>query len=119
MDSIALNFDSQTFWLIVTLLIAGTFATDVWRAAGVYLSRDLKPDSPVVQWVRDVSTALLAGLVARLLFFPSDPLSQVPLAIRLAAFASGVLVFFLSGRQLVLSLCYGLGVLLVVQWALT
>jgi hypothetical protein len=112
-----MTIGSETFWLIVTLFVAGTVATDVWRLGGVFLARGLKPQSQLVVWIKDVSTALLAGLVARLVFFPPDALAQVPMLIRTGAFASALLVYFLSGGQVVLSLAYGLGVLLVAQWA--
>lgn len=117
MDAIWGVLRSEEVWLILTLLVAGTLATDIWRAAGVYLSRGLKPDSPVILWVKDVSTALLAGLVARLIFFPPNALADVPVSMRIAAFISGLLVFFLSGRSLVYGLVYGLGVLVLLQWA--
>ncbi len=118
MDRVADIAQSETFWLFVTLLVAGTLATHVWRMAGVFLSRDLRPDSPFIVWAKDVSVALLAGFVGRFLFFPPEALVEFPLALRLFAFASGVLVYFLSGRQVVLGIGYGLGVLVLVQWAL-
>jgi hypothetical protein len=106
------------FWLLAMLVLAGTFANDFWRIAGVVLSRNLKPQSAVVVWAKDVSTALLAGLVARFLFYPPELLADVPLALRLLGFASAVGAFLLSRGRLVLSLGFGLGVFLGAQWLL-
>ena len=51
------------------------------------------------QWVRAVATALVSGLVTRMLFFPAGALVEVPLALRLGAFAGGVSLYFLLRRN--------------------
>jgi hypothetical protein len=112
----SVNLDTGTLWLLIMLVLAGTFANDFWRLAGVLLSRNLKPESMVIIWAKDVSTALLAGLVARFLFYPPELLANVPLAVRLAGFAGAILAFLLSGGRLALSLGLGLGVFLAAQW---
>ncbi len=82
------------------LFVAGFCATAPWRALGVLLSKGIDPDSELLRWVRAVSTALIAGLVARLVFFPAGVLADIPLTIRLTAFAVGIAIFFLSRRNL-------------------
>jgi branched-subunit amino acid transport protein len=110
--------DLETLLLIAALVVAGTLATDVWRVAGVFLARGLKPESRVVLWIKDVSTALLAGLVARLVFFPPEAMADVPLFVRLIAFASTVLIFLLAGQRPLFSIAAGLVFLVAAQWAL-
>ncbi|NJM36352.1 MAG: hypothetical protein HC850_18520 [Rhodomicrobium sp.] len=56
-------------------------------------------------WVKSVSTALVAGLIARIVVFPPGALADVSAGVRIGAFALGVVVYFLARRHL------GLGVL--------
>jgi branched-subunit amino acid transport protein len=100
------------------LLLAGFFAHEPWRLLGLILSRDLSIESPVFVWVRAVSTALVAGLVTRLVLFPSGALVDVPLNHRLGAFAAGLACFFLLGRTLLAGTCGGVAALLAIRYAL-
>jgi hypothetical protein len=50
-------------------------------------------------WVRAVATALVSGLVARMLLFPAGTLAGVPVALRIAAFAGGVSIYLLTRRN--------------------
>lgn len=89
-------------WSYVFLIIAGFGATQPWRYLGVILSRNVHEDAEILVWVRAVSTALVAGLVARMVLLPAGALADVPLSIRLGAFMFGVASFFLSGRRLII-----------------
>ncbi len=89
------------------IIAAGILMTEPWRWAGVRLSRDLSIDSEIFRWVRAVSTAMVAGLVARLLVFPIGQLESVPMAVRLFAFAFGIFVFLAVRRNLALGVISG------------
>ena len=89
------------------IIMVGTLMTEPWRWAGVRLSRDLSVDSEIFRWVRAVSTAMVAGLVARLLVFPIGQLDTIPLSVRLAAFAIGISVYLFMGRRLALGVAAG------------
>ena len=92
---------SQSYlWALGLLLVAGFGATAPWRFVGVILAKRLTIESEALVWVRAVSTALIAGLVARMVLLPSGALADVALPLRLAAFALAVLVYFLSRRSL-------------------
>lgn len=88
-------------WSYIFLFIAGFGATQPWRYLGVILSRNVHEDAEILVWVRAVSTALVAGLVARMVLLPAGALADVPPGVRLGAFAFGVAAFFLSGRKLI------------------
>ncbi len=90
---------------LVYIFVAGVAATAIWRFIGFALSSGLSEDGTVIQWVRAVSTALVAGLISRIILFPPGALADVNIAIRLGAFSFGVIVFFLTRRHM------GLGVL--------
>lgn len=91
----------------VLIILAGTLMTEPWRWIGVRLSRDLHVDSEIFRWVRAVSTAMVCGLVARLVVFPIGQLETVPLSIRLAAFAFGICIYLFVVRNLALGVVCG------------
>ncbi|NBS00952.1 MAG: AzlD domain-containing protein, partial [Rhizobiales bacterium] len=57
------------------MLIVAAVPTGIWRAGAVVLSRSISSQSLVFEWVRFVATALLAGVVAKLLANPSGALA--------------------------------------------
>jgi hypothetical protein len=79
----------------LTIVLAGFLATEVWRWIGLAVGSRLDVSGAPFQWVRAVATALVSGLVTRMLFFPTGALLEVPLALRLAAFAGGVSLYLL------------------------
>jgi hypothetical protein len=66
----------------------------------------------VFEWVRAVATALVAGLVTRMLLFPAGALAQVPAAVRLGAFAGGVVLYALLRGNLAAGVGGGAALLL-------
>ncbi len=89
------------------IFAAGMLMTEPWRWMGVRLSRDLHVDSEIFRWVRAVSTAMVAGLVARLVVFPIGQLETVPLSVRLIAFAFGICVYLFIVRNLAMGVISG------------
>lgn len=89
----------------LVLLVAGFLAHEPWRWLGLVIGSNLSETSPVFVWVRAVATALVAGLVMRLVIFPVGVLAKVDLPLRLVAIAVGSAVFFIAGRRL------GIGIL--------
>ncbi len=82
------------------LLIAGYLATDIWRVAGVFAAAKVDETSEVFIWVRAVATALVAALIARILFFPLGALADVLPLVRYGAVAVGIIAYFLSARSI-------------------
>ena len=106
---------SATFLYI---FIAGVAATGVWRLLGLFLSTGLSEESAFLEWVKAVSTALIAGLVARTVVFPPGALADVHLAVRIGAFVLGVGVFFLARRHLGLGILSAASAMIVTHYAL-
>jgi hypothetical protein len=92
------QFDGA-FYAYLLVIVAGFLPTDVWRFAAVIFSRRLNEDSEWLVFVRAVATALLAGVIARLVLAPTGDLANVPLAIRLGAIAAGVAGFLLFRKS--------------------
>jgi hypothetical protein len=100
----------------LTLFLAGFLATEVWRWLGLAVGSRLDVAGAPFQWVRAVATALVAGLVTRMLLFPTGALTEVALGVRLGAFAGGVLLYFLLRRSLAAGVGGAALLLMVGQW---
>lgn len=91
-----MSFDG--LWPYLYIAIAGWLATDIWRWAGVLVGNRIDEKSELLNWVRAVATALVAAVIAKMIFFPTGTLETSPLWLRLGAVVAGTLVFFLGGR---------------------
>jgi branched-subunit amino acid transport protein len=103
-------------WPYAMLVLVGVLPAALWRVLAVFLSRGLPDTSPVVTWVRYVATALLSGVVIKLLLAPSGALAAVPLAGRLAGIVAGAGAFLAFRRNLVVGVLAGELVLLGVAY---
>jgi hypothetical protein len=83
----------------LALILVGFLPNEIWRWIGVVIGRGLDEESEIVLWVRAVATALVAGVIARLVLLPPGALASVPLAVRLTALAAGFLAFLLVRRS--------------------
>lgn len=94
-DAIAEGWGSYLF-----ILAAGILPTIVWRWAGVLAAGRLDENSEIFIWVRCVATALVAGVIARLILFPTGALTDAPVALRLLAVCAGFAAFKLAGERI-------------------
>lgn len=94
-----MNLSDPMFYAYLLVLLAGFLPTDVFRFAGVLFARRLDENSEVLIFIRAVATALLAGVIARLVLTPTGDLAGVPLWIRLATIAAGVIAYFVFRRS--------------------
>lgn len=94
-----MHFLGDGFGGYLTIIVAGFLATEMWRWLGLAVGSRLNVSGASFQWVRAVATALVSGLVTRMLFFPTGALVEVPLTLRLGAFAGGVSLYFLLRRN--------------------
>lgn len=97
-----MSFYSDEWTALLIVIVVGFLPNEVWRVLGVLFGRRIDEDSPWMQWVRAVATALLAAVVARLVLSPSGALVALPLALRIGAVAGGI-AGFLAGRRSVLA----------------
>jgi hypothetical protein len=89
------------------LLLAGMLPNEVWRMLGVVLVRGLDEASEALVWVRAVATAVLAGVVAQLIFFPTGALATTPMALRVVAALCGLGGFLLLRRSVLAGVLIG------------
>lgn len=95
------------------IVVIAILAHEPWRWLGLYVGRDLDIDGEVFRWVRAVATAMVAGLVMRLLIYPAGALAGVPLTLRFVAFAAGIGLFYAARRNLAAGAAGGALVLLL------
>ena len=100
------------WWPYLALFLFAVLPTEIWRWLAVFFARRLDGSSPVLEWVRMVATALLAGIVAKLVMVPPGALAKVPLPIMLAALATAVAVVLLGRRRMMLAVLGGEAVLI-------
>jgi hypothetical protein len=95
------NFDywSGGLWPYVALVLFAFIPSEFWRVISIYIVRGIDPRSEILEWVRAVSTALLAAVVANIIVAPSGALAHVPLSARVGAMALALGVYFLLRRS--------------------
>lgn len=103
-------------WPYLALLLFAALPTEIWRWLAVVFARGLDTDSALLDWVRAVATALLAGIVAKLIVAPPGVLAHAPIAIRIAALAASVAVMAVSRRRMMLAVLAGEAVLIGGVW---
>ncbi|MSP32251.1 MAG: AzlD domain-containing protein [Pseudolabrys sp.] len=97
----------------LVLILAGYLPNEIWRVLGLVLARGLNEDSEIVIWSRAVATAILAGVIAKLILFSSGALANIPLSVRVGAAVCGFLAFLLLKRSVFAGVLVGEAVLLL------
>jgi hypothetical protein len=81
------------------LVLVGFLPNEIWRVLGLVFAHGIDEESELFVWARAVATAVLAGVIAKILLFPPGVLADVPLIVRLGAIACGLLAFLLVRRS--------------------
>lgn len=100
------------WWPYVFIALGGWLATDLWRFVGVFLGGRIVDDSDILVLVRCVATALVAGVIANLVVFPSGALADTPLILRIGAAAVGFAAYLTLGRRIIIGILVGEAVLI-------
>ena len=86
----------------VLLVLVGFLPNETWRMLGLAAARGVNEESELFLLARAIATAVLAGVIAKIVIFPPGALAAVPLQIRLGAIGCG-LAAFLAIRKSVLA----------------
>ena len=98
------------------LVLVGFLPNEVWRWIGIALARGIDEDSEVIVWVRAVATAILTGVVGKVVVFAPGALATVPLAVRLGAAAAGLVAYAVVRRSVFVGVATGTAGILVGSW---
>lgn len=102
---------------VTAMILLGFLPNMAFRALGVFLSRGLDESSEALAFIRAVATALLAGVVGKVLSSPPGALAHVPASGRVLAMAAAIAAFFLFRKSLPAALFVGLtAVALAALW---
>ena len=100
-------------WPYLVLLLVGFLPNEIWRLLGLVLARGLNEDSEIVIWSRAVATAILAGVIAKLILYSTGALATIPLPVRVGAAVVGFVAFLLMRRSVFAGVAIGEAVLLI------
>ena len=103
----------NALWPYLALVLLGFLPNEVWRVLGLVLARGLNEDSEIVVWSRAVATAILAGVIAKLIVFPPGALLAIPLTLRVGATVFGFLAFLAVNRSVFVGVAAGEAALLI------
>jgi hypothetical protein len=100
-------------WPYLMLIMVGYLPNEIWRVLGLVLARGVNEDSEIVIWSRAVATAILAGVIAKLILFSTGALGSIPLPVRVGAAVCGFLAFLVVKRSVFAGVIVGEAVLLL------
>ena len=103
-------------WPYLALLLFAFLPTEIWRWLAVAFARRIDADSPMLDWVRAVATALLAGVVAKLIVTPPGVLSAAPLAVRIGAMAVTLAIILYRRSHIIAAVLAGEAALIAGVW---
>ena len=107
---------ASDLWPYMALILVGYLPNEMWRAFGLVLARGLNEDSEIVVWSRAVATAILAGVIAKLIVFASGALTTIPLSVRIGATVCGFLAYLAVKRSPFVGVLVGEVALLLGGW---
>lgn len=91
------------WWPYLFILLAGWLPTDIWRFIGVLIGGRVREDSEALVVVRAIATALVAGVIAQLILYPSGSLAESSIFLRIGAAAAGFASYLYLGRSIIVS----------------
>jgi len=110
------SLTSNGVWPYLLVILVGFLPTDIWRWLAVIFARKLDEESELMIFVRAVATAMVAGVIMRLVLFPTGDLVSIPLAIRMSAVAAGFIAYFLMRRSTLAGVVAGEAVMIAAAY---
>jgi len=99
----------------LTVIACGA-ATYLWRGLGVLFSGRMRIESEIFAWVGCVAYAMVAALIASMVFVPSGTLAATTLGERLLACAAALAVYYATRRNLFIGIVAGFAVIVASGW---
>lgn len=115
-ESLRLAFSDPAAAPFAAMLALAGAPNILFRILGVFLSRGLDEGSEAFAFVRAVASALLAGVVGKLLAAPPGALAQLGASTRVVCFLLSLAAFFAFRRSLLAALAVGEAALICAFW---
>jgi hypothetical protein len=94
------------------IILVGFLPTDVWRWLAVVSARRLDEGSELMIFIRGVATAMVAGVIMRLVLFPTGDLASIALWLRVGSVVVAFAVYFLLKRSMLAGVVAGEAVMI-------
>jgi hypothetical protein len=107
-----MSLTASPLWPYVVLVLVGFLPNEIWRLIGFVLARGVDPGSEILVWFRAIATAVLAAVIAKLIFFAPGALATVPLSVRVTALIAGFAGFLVLRRSVFAGVAVGEAVLI-------
>jgi len=101
---------------LALLILVCAAATYLWRGLGVLLSGKVRADGEIFTWVGCVAYAMIAALIARMIFLPVGSLAATSLAERLAAIIAALLAYYIGRKNLLMGILAGFTTMYASGW---
>ncbi|MBI3700318.1 MAG: AzlD domain-containing protein [Afipia sp.] len=101
---------------LALLVFAGFLPNEVWRFLGFVVGRRVHEDSEILVWVRAVSAAILAGVIAQILIAPPGALAAVPAFVRFGSTVIGFTVYLAARKSVFVGVIVGEICVLAGKW---
>lgn len=101
---------------VALLLLAGFLPNEIWRFIGFVVGGKIREDSEALVWVRAVSSAILAGVIAQILIAPPGALATVPAIVRFGSVAVGFAVYLATRKSVFAGVVAGELLVLTGKW---
>jgi hypothetical protein len=91
----------------LAVILLGFLPSEVWRWVSVLIAHRIDEDSEIFRLVRSIATALLAGVVIKIVATPARELAAVPLYARGGALVLAAAAFFAFRRSVFAAIVAG------------
>lgn len=91
---------SQFIYLSIIIASLGTYFC---RAFGVLSSKNIKTNSPIFNWIRCVSLAVISAVITRIIIFPVGILEETTILLRIFCTIIVLVVYFSFKKNVILA----------------
>jgi len=103
-------------WPYLAIILIGFLPSEVWRWLSVVIAHRIDEDSEIFRFVRSVATALLVGVVLKIVATPARELAAVPIYARGCAFVLAGAAFFAFRRSVFAAIVTGEAAIIATAW---
>ncbi len=104
---------SGGLWPYLAVIVFGFLPSEFWRMLSIFVASGIDEKSEILEWVRAVSTALLAAVVANIVLAPAGALALAPLWARIGAMLLGLAVYFALRKSVLAGVFAGVSAIAV------